>query len=89
MDVTKPYKCVWFGDIHGPEPYGFIGLRWAFISQTPVTLTEIAGRRSKWYLRIVCDAVPLLYDRTLSTVDPSDWQRSPNLVNWVGLMGGF
>ncbi len=27
MDVTKPYKFVWFGDIHGPKPYKFIGIR--------------------------------------------------------------
>ncbi len=36
MDVTKPYEFIWFGDVHGPKPYEFIGLRWAFISQTPV-----------------------------------------------------
>ncbi len=34
--VTKPYKVIWFGDIHGPKPYKFVGFRWAFISQTPV-----------------------------------------------------
>ncbi len=22
MDVTKPYKFIWFGDIHGPKPGG-------------------------------------------------------------------
>ncbi len=37
MDVTKPYKFIGFGDIHGPKPFKFIGFRWAFISQTPVT----------------------------------------------------
>ena len=21
MDVTKPYKSIWFGDIDGPKPY--------------------------------------------------------------------
>ena len=21
MDVTKPYKFIWFGDIHGPKPF--------------------------------------------------------------------
>ncbi len=36
MDVTKPYKFIWFGDLHGPKPYKFIGFGWAFISQTPV-----------------------------------------------------
>ncbi len=36
MDVTKPYKFIWFGDIHGPNPYESIGLRWALISQTPL-----------------------------------------------------
>ncbi len=36
MDVTKPYKFIWLGDIHGPKTYQFIGFRWAFISQTPV-----------------------------------------------------
>jgi hypothetical protein len=25
MDVTKPYKFIWFGDIHGPKPYKLIG----------------------------------------------------------------
>jgi len=23
MDVTKPYKFIWFGDIHGPNPHKF------------------------------------------------------------------
>ncbi len=32
MDVTKPYKFVWLGDVHGPCPYKFIGFRWSFIS---------------------------------------------------------
>ncbi len=36
MDVTKFYKLIGFGDIHGPKPYKFIGFGWAFISQTPV-----------------------------------------------------
>ncbi len=37
MDVTKPYECIWLGDISDAKPYAFIGCRWAFISQTPVT----------------------------------------------------
>ncbi len=36
MDVTKPYKCVWFGDIHGPKPYEFVGFRWPGIVQCRV-----------------------------------------------------
>ncbi len=24
MDVTKPYRLIGFGDIHGPKPYEFI-----------------------------------------------------------------
>ncbi len=36
MDVTKPYKFIWFGDILCPKAYRSIGFRWAFISQTPV-----------------------------------------------------
>jgi hypothetical protein len=36
MDVTKPCKFIWFGDIHDPKPYKSIGFRWAFILQTPV-----------------------------------------------------
>ncbi len=32
----KPYEFIWFGDIHGPKPYTFIGFRWALISQTPI-----------------------------------------------------
>ena len=42
MDVTKPYEFIWFGDIHGPKPYKFIGFRWAFISQTPVVRKAVA-----------------------------------------------
>jgi hypothetical protein len=36
MNVTKTYTLLFFGDIHGPKPYEFIGFRWAFISQTQV-----------------------------------------------------
>ncbi len=25
MDVTGPYACKWFGDMHGPKPYAFKG----------------------------------------------------------------
>ncbi len=25
MDVTKPYKFTWFGDVHGPNPHEFTG----------------------------------------------------------------
>ena len=34
MDVTKPYKFIWVGDIHGPKPYESSGRRWASILQT-------------------------------------------------------
>ncbi len=27
MYVTASYTCIWFGDIHGPKPYVFIGYR--------------------------------------------------------------
>ncbi len=43
VDVAKPYNLTWFGDIHGPTPYKFIGFRWAVISQTPVVLLLHAG----------------------------------------------
>ncbi len=36
INVTKPYESICFADIHGPTPYKVIGVRWAFISQTPV-----------------------------------------------------
>ncbi len=26
MDVTKPYELIGFGDIHGSQPYNFVGL---------------------------------------------------------------
>ncbi len=29
MDVTRPYEFIWFGDIHGTNPYTIIGFRWA------------------------------------------------------------
>ena len=29
IDVTKTYKSICFDDIFGPEPYEFIGSRWA------------------------------------------------------------
>ena len=48
MDVTKPYKLIWFGDIHGPMPYKFIGFRWAVMSQTPVSDSRrTEGRRQR------------------------------------------
>ncbi len=25
MGITKPYKFMWFGNIHGPKPYEFMG----------------------------------------------------------------
>ncbi len=28
VDVTKPYKLLLFGDIHGPKPNACIGFRW-------------------------------------------------------------
>ncbi len=43
MDATKPYEFIWYGDVHGPIPYKFIGLRWALLSQTPV-----AGLQRSW-----------------------------------------
>jgi hypothetical protein len=36
MDVPKPYKFIWFGDIHGPKPYKSTGSRATNISHTPV-----------------------------------------------------
>ncbi len=36
MDATKPKTNMGFGDIHGPKRYECMGLRWEFISQTPV-----------------------------------------------------
>ncbi len=26
MDVTEPYEFTWFGVIHGPKPYKFLGV---------------------------------------------------------------
>ncbi len=44
MDVTKPYKFIGFGSIHGPKPYKFMGFRWALMSQTPVLLGALSPR---------------------------------------------
>ncbi len=33
MYVTKPYTCVWFGEMHGPKPYEFLVPRVTTISQ--------------------------------------------------------
>ncbi len=41
MDVSKPYKFIWFGDARGPKPHKFKGFRWAFISKTPVMFNII------------------------------------------------
>ncbi len=43
MDVTKLHIYMWFGEIHGPNPYEFIWFRWAFISQTPVLTDGYSG----------------------------------------------
>ncbi len=37
-------KSIGFGDIHGPRPYKFIGLRRAFISQTPAARRGSPGQ---------------------------------------------
>ena len=43
MDVTKPCKFIWFGEIHGPKPYEFIRSRATIISHTPViTALDVA-----------------------------------------------
>ncbi len=34
MDVTKSYKLMKFGDIHGPKPYDFVGSRATIIKHT-------------------------------------------------------
>ncbi len=34
MDVTRPYKLKWFGDIYGPKPYELIGSHATIISHT-------------------------------------------------------
>jgi hypothetical protein len=34
MDVTKPYKFIWFGDIDGPKPYEFIGSSGFYFANT-------------------------------------------------------
>jgi hypothetical protein len=43
MNVTKPYKTIWFGYIHGPQLHKFIGFRWKLISQTPVVQYSWSG----------------------------------------------
>ncbi len=49
MDVTKPHRVTWFGDIHSPKSYKRIGCRWAFISQTPEVAGAGAGSSSTKY----------------------------------------
>jgi hypothetical protein len=44
MDVTRSYEFIWFGDMHGPKTYKFIGFRRASISQTPVFFIVPRGR---------------------------------------------
>ncbi len=50
MNVAKPYKIIRSGDIHGPEPYKFIGLRWAFIPPADTGNTRF-GNMAIGYLR--------------------------------------
>jgi hypothetical protein len=49
MDVTRPCKITWFGDIYTPKQYDFVGIRWTFISQTPVhrsfEIRVVVGKR--------------------------------------------
>ena len=55
LPQSRPYgrsgTYPWFGDIHGPNPYEFIGSRWAFISQTPVVCRLQVDTESPLYLR--------------------------------------
>ncbi len=46
MDATKPYEFIWFGGIHGPKPYKFIGFRWAQPCPSVSGLAWVAGCRS-------------------------------------------
>ncbi len=41
MDVTKHYRFIWFGNIHGPKPYEFTRSRPVIISHTPVSPSHI------------------------------------------------
>ncbi len=43
MDVTKPYKFIGFGDIHGPKHYKFIG----FGDHKHTNNTTSTARRNK------------------------------------------
>ena len=52
MDVTKPYKFIWLGDIHGPKPYEIIGFRWPFISQPPARRTGMFRPLGIWIRRL-------------------------------------
>ncbi len=36
IDVTKPSRLILFSDIHGPEPYAYIGSHATIISHTPI-----------------------------------------------------
>ncbi len=60
MDVTKTYKSIGFGDIHGPKPYQVIGFRWALLSQTQVLCNPKSPARADLTLRLEAGVIAVV-----------------------------
>ncbi len=74
MDVATPYKSIWFGDIHGPRPYEFIGSRATIISHTPASwrLEEVVSS-IRPSLALLGISLPFLStNRLFSLLSPAD-----------------
>jgi hypothetical protein len=67
MDVTKPGEFLWFGDMHGPKPYKFIGF-----SMGDDYFADAGSSAEVWRSP---------GDRSLSAGGPIDWQPPPNRLN--------
>ncbi len=86
MDVTNPYKSIWFGCVHGPEPYETIGFRATNISHTP--LWSRPGRllmKSLVDLGVYTTAVGLKTNPNTSgapRTHENHWQPSNTLRSW-------
>ena len=75
MAVTKPFKFVRFGDIHGLEPCDFTGSRGTFISHTPALDTEN-------YSFVVLHISTIIICIRRSSI----WCRSGDCSGWPGVL---
>ncbi len=74
MYVTKPYKLIWFGDIHGPKPYKITG----FGAQVGAKLVVAKWGAEAGFGGAVRLLRPLLWTRTQKPLHKAPAPRLPH-----------